>query len=176
MSYLFYIDDKNNTVLHRDCVNLCPELSVLTNEEVLFIVLAYDYHSPYRQFPEDDRIRKAMIHVYNDNNPKLMERDIIKSAIDAYKSLQYSPKIELAEKYQKKIDSLLLKLEADDNPTANKNILVVINAIRKDIIALESEIADEVQKDGVIKGQKELSWLEKLQRNQKYYKSVITKK
>lgn len=176
MSYLFYIDEKNNAILHRDCVNLCPALSVLTDEEVLFIILAYDYHSIYRQFPEEDRIRKAMIHVYNDNNPKLMQRDVIKAAIEAYKSLQYNPKAELATKYQNKIDSLLEKLQNDDNPTSNKNILTVISAIRKDIMALESEIADEVQKEGVIKGQKELSWLEKLMRNQKYFKSVIAKK
>lgn len=176
MSYLFYIDEKNNAILHRDCVNLSPALSVLTDEEVLFIILAYDYHSIYRQFPEEDRIRKAMIHVYNDNNPKLMQRDVIKAAIDEYKSLQYNPKAELATKYQNKIDSLLEKLQADDNPTSNKNILTVISAIRKDIMALESEIADEVQKEGVIKGQKELSWLEKLMRNQKYWKSVIAKK
>jgi hypothetical protein len=176
MSYLFYIDEKNNAILHRDCVNLCPELSVLTEEEVLFIILVYDYHSIYRQFPEEDRIRKAMIHVYNDNNPKLMQRDVIKSAISAYKSLQYSPKIELAAKYQDKIDSLLLKLEGEDNPTTLKNIQLVIKSLRTDIIALENEIADEVQKEGVVKGQKELSWLEKMQRNQKYMKSVVAKK
>lgn len=176
MSYLFYIDEKNNAILHRDCVNLCPELSVLTEQEVLFIILAYDNHSIYRQFPEDDRIRKAMIHVYNDNNPKLMQRDVIKNAIEAYKSLQFNPKIDLASKYQKKIDSLLSKLETDDNPTSNKNTLVVINDLRKSILALETEIAEEVEQDGVIKGGKSLSWLEKIQRNQKYYKSVIAKK
>jgi hypothetical protein len=117
-----------------------------------------------------------MIHVYNDNNPKLMQRDVIKNAIEAYKSLQYNPKIELAAKYQKKIDSLLEKLESDDNPTSNKNTLVVINDLRKSILSLEAEIAEEVEQEGVIKGGKSLSWLEKIQRNQKYYKSVIAKK
>ena len=111
MSYLFYADVKNNKVLHPDVVKLSPELALLSSEEVLFIILAYDYNSIYRQFPEKQRVSKAIWHVYNDSVPNLLNEEKrpqrIKSAIEAYKSLQYNRNIELVEMYNKKIDDLL---------------------------------------------------------------------
>lgn len=69
MSYLFYSDIKNNIVLHPDCVKLSPELGLLNDKEILFIILAFDYNSIYRQFPERQRVSKAIWHVFGDNNP-----------------------------------------------------------------------------------------------------------
>ena len=72
MSYLFYSDIKNNIVLHPDCVKLSPELGLLSDKEILFIILAFDYNSIYRQFPERQRVSKAIWHVFGDNKPELL--------------------------------------------------------------------------------------------------------
>jgi len=176
MSYLFYIDEQKSIVLRPDCAKLCPELSVLNDKELLMIILIYDYHSMYRQFPEEDRKRKAMVHVYGESVHELFEKQIIKNAIDAYKSLQYDPKIELAVSYQKKIDKMLEIMATDDTPTGSKKTLETIDLFRKAIRELENEVNDNVAAKGQIKGGQELSFIEDLMKNQKYYKSVIAKK
>lgn len=180
MSYLFYSDIKNNIVLHPDCVKLSPELSLLTDKEVLFIILAFDYNSIYRQFPERQRVSKAIFHVWQDNKPELLLEEKrpkrISAAIEAYKSLQYNRNIELVEMYNKKIDDLLRILDTDTSTTGIKNAMDSIDKFRKAIQAIEREVVEEKIMDGELKGKTELSFLEKMKSNQKMYKSVTAKR
>ena len=180
MSYLFYIDQKNNKVLHPDVVKLSPELSLLSSEEVLFIILAYDYNSIYRQFPEKQRVSKAIFHVWNDNMPNILDDNKrphrIKSAIEAYKGLQYNRNIELIEMYNRKIDELLRLLEAEQSTTGIKNNMDSIDKFRKAIRSIELEVVEEKLMDGELKGNIKLSFLEKLQGNDKMYKAVTAKR
>lgn len=180
MSYLFFIDQKNNKVLHPDVVKLSPELGLLTDKEVLFIILAFDYNSIYRQFPERQRVSKAIWHVYNDNKPELLLEEKrpkrISAAIEAYKSLQYNRNIELVEMYNKKIDDLLRILDSDTSTTGIKNAMDSIDKFRKAIQAIEREVIEEKIMDGELKGKTELSFLEKMKANQKMYKSVTAKR
>lgn len=176
MSLLFYIDERNNVVLRPDCARLCPELIAIDDKELLMIILIYDYHSPYRQHPEEDRKRKAMVQVYGELMYELFDKQIIKNAIDSYKSLQYDPKIELAANYQRKIDKMLEIMEEDHSPTSNKKTLETIDLFRKAIRELENETNESVVNKGQIKGNQELSLLEDIMKSRKYYQSVITKK
>lgn len=176
MSMLFYVDTNSNLVLHPEVVKLCPTLSVLNNDEMLFVVLFTDYHSPYKQYPEHERKRRAMQHAFSDNEYDLIESDRIQIAIKDYTSLQYSPKIEAARQFQLKIDDLLEVLKTDTSPTNIKKTIESIDLLRKTIQAYEKEYDDEIQKKGVLKGKMTLSWLEEIQANQKHYKSVTMKK
>jgi hypothetical protein len=176
MSYLFFIDSDNNAVLHPDVVKLSPELGVLSEEEILFIILVYDYHSIYRQWNEEDRIRKAMVHVWNDNNPKIMQSSKIQRAIEAYKALQYNPKVEQVKRYQMKIDQMIDTIEAETSVTAIKNARDIVSGLRKDILELENEISEQARKAGKVKGDRELSWLETIMENKAYYEKIIAKK
>lgn len=176
MSYLFFIDEKSNLILRPECYKLSPILRQLDEKEMLFVCLGWDYHSIYRQFPEEDRIRRAMFHVFDESRPDLLKDPRITAAIEAYRSLQYSPDIEQVNRFQKKIDSLLEKLDQDDSPAQNKNTLSVISDLRKSIRDIENEVIASVKDEGQIKGNKNLSFLEKLQRNTKVYESVIAKK
>lgn len=180
MSYLFYADTKNNIVLHPDVVKLSPELGMLDSKEVMFIILAFDYNSLYRQFPERQRVSKAIWHVYQDSVPELLDPDKrpkkIRLGIEAYKSLQYNRNIELVEMYNRKIDALLAKIEDEDNDSALKRIRESIDGFRKDVRKLEEEIVEEKMMDGELKGNIKLSWLEKMQQNQKMYKAITAKR
>jgi hypothetical protein len=176
MSLLFYCDEKAGIILRPDCYKLSPVLSKLDEKEMLFVILSQDYHSIYRQFPEQDRIRRAMFHVFDDNKPELLKDQRILDAIEAYRSLQYNPDIEQVNRFQKKIDSLLQKLDEDDSPSQNKSTLSVISDLRKSIRDIQNEVVEAIKDEGQIKGNKNLSFLEKLQRNQKVYDSVIAKK
>ena len=176
MSLLFYIDEQNAVVLRPDCARLCPELTGVSDKELLMIILVYDNYSPFRQWPEAERKRKAMVMVYGENMDELFEKQIVKNAITAYKSLQYDPKIELQITYQKKIDKMLELMEMDESPTSNKKTLETIDLFRKAIKELEDEVIKSTLEKGQIKGGHELSFLEDIMKSQKYFKSVIEKK
>jgi len=180
MSYLFYIDQKNNVLLHSDCVKLSPELGLLTDKEVLFVILCYDYNSIYRQFPERQRVSKSIWHVWQDNMPNILDEDKrpqkLKKAIEAYKSLQYNRNIELVEMYNKKIDSLLQILEEDSTTNGIKNAMDSIDRFRKAIRSIEEEIVEEKLMDGELKGNVKISWLEKMESNQKMFYAVTAKR
>lgn len=176
MSLLFYVDTKNNTVIHPEVVKLCPSFQALNEKEVLYVVLYADYNSIYKQFPEHDRKRKAMWHAFNDNETELVDSERIKYAIQDYISLQYSPKIETINSYQKKIDSLLAQLEAEDSPVGIEKIDKAIGTLRKRIDDMQNEVNADTIKKSVLKGGKTKSFLEEIMSNQKHYFSVIGKK
>lgn len=172
MSYLFYIDEKNSLLLRPECYKLCPELSALEEKDILFISLAYDYHSVYRQFPEHERVRKAMFHAYDKYDTEFLNRTSIKIGIEAYKSLQYDRKIEFADRLQKKIDSILDLIDEDDNDAATSKRLKTLDDLRRTIKGLENEITESIINKGQVKGDQDLSWIEELQSNRKYYLSL----
>ncbi len=183
MSYLFHIDAKNNTVLRPECVKLCPELSALDQDELLFIIKAFDHFSPLRRYPEQDRIRRSMLDVWHDNKPKMLSaieggdpHHRINVAIRAYKSLQYDPKIELMQTYQETVDQIRTTISPDLSDKEMKSKLENIVQLRGHIKALEAEVTEAVLDEGQLKGDQELSYLERIQRNKTLYEYVTTKK
>ena len=176
MSYLFYADTKNRAILHPEVVKLIPLLGVLTEQELLYVILYADYNSPYKQHPDHDRKRKAMWHAFDENEVELIESPRIKMAVEDYISLQYNPKIEVIKNYQQKIDKLLLQLQEDDAPSSIKKIDDAIDSLRKRIDIMQNEVDSQTQNEGVIKGKMTLSFLEKAMANVKYYKSITAKK
>lgn len=172
MSYVFYIDLKNKKVIHPDAMKLCPELSVLSEEESLYLILAYDYFSPFNQHPEIERQRKAQVMVWGELRPELVAKKKIQLAAECYLSLQYNSKIELIRTYEKKIKSLELKIDAEESPAMLKNIMAAISELRKSIAELQKEVTDEVITIGELKGGKKLSWLEMMQRSREMYRSI----
>lgn len=176
MSYLIHINEKTNEVLHPEVLQLCDSFVLLNNNEMMYVVLFTDYNSIYAQHPEHERKRKAMWHAFNENEKDLIESPRITNAIKDYMSLQYNPKIDLIVKFQKKIDKMLELLEVDDTPTGIKKITEAVKDLRENIASLQNQVADQFKKDGVIKGDRQLSFLEKIMQNRKLYLSVTEKK
>jgi len=176
MSYLISINEKANTILHPDAVKLFPGFNVLSQEEILFIVLAYDYCSPYSGFVEADRIRRSSMHVWTDDTGSLiLPKQKIKNAVEAYKGLQYNPKIELAKAYQRKIEELTGDIEGVGGADIKKT-LDSINLLRKSIRELEQEVLAVYEEEGKMVGGGERSFLENMHKNRDLYKKVIQKR
>lgn len=173
---LFYVDSKNNCVLHPEVIKLCPSFRALDEKETLYVVLFADYTSPYKQFPEHDRKRKAMWHAFDDNETELIESARILAAVDDYMSLQWSPKIELAKTYQRKIDDLSRQLLEETAPTSISKIDDSIDKLTKRLNAMNKEVLDDYLIEGVLKGGRTKSFLEKILDNKKRYESVVGKK
>ena len=180
MSYLFYFDPLNKLVLRPECLKQCPELTVLNNKELTFVILATDYHSKYHQFPDADRIRNAMWEAFDENVPDLMKKPKIIAAIEAYNSLQYNDKIEQIRRYRVKLNRLTARFldDADDDAsqTTQNNTMKTIDSLRIAIRELDAEVETQMISEGVIKGDQTLSYLEILLNNQKRYKDVTAKK
>jgi DNA-binding TFAR19-related protein (PDSD5 family) len=176
MSYLFLIDERKKTVLHPFAIKLCPELAVLTEKEILFLIFAFDYDSPFKQFPERQRLSKAIIHVYGDNVPDLLDEDRrpkkIKLAIEAYKSLQYDSNQELIATYQKKIEMAQSQILEEDAPSRLKNLRDIISGFRNDIRELQTEVVAKSVLQAELKGDRELSLLEDMMASTKRYNAV----
>lgn len=183
MSYLFYIDERAKAVLRPDCVKLCPELSGLDEEEVLFVILAFDHHSPLRRYPEADRVRRAMLQVWSDNKPRLLEAiekadptHYINAAINAYKSLQYDEKIELIKTYQETVEQIKTSISSELGDKEMKEKLDNIEKLRKHIKSLENEITEQIIEEGQLKGDQDLSFIENIQRKKEHYDYVTKRK
>lgn len=176
MSYLIEIDHRNSQVLRPEVMQMCLSFQALNEKEMLAVVLYTDYHSIYKQFPDHERKRKAMFHVFDDNVHKFWESKKIRDAVDDYTRLQYNPKIEVARKYQQKIDKFLQLLENDDSPTSVKKTTDAIASLRQSIAALDKEIEEETLNEGVVKGKMTLSWLEKIQASGKQYDNILKNK
>ena len=176
MSYLISINEKTGEVLHPEVLKLCDSFTLLTEKEMMYVVLFADYSSIYKQFPEHERRRRAMWHAFNENEHEIIDSQRVKNAIDDYISLQYNPKIELANNYRKKIDVLVKLLEADDTSTGIKRHLESIALLEAQILVLQNQVTDQLKADGVIKGDRQLSFLEKIISNKKAYKDIKSNK
>lgn len=173
---LFQLNKDNKILIHPEAVALCTELSVLNQQELLYVILRTDYSSIFAQFTEDDRKRRSSFHAYGDyvdveKSPK------VRAAIEAYNSLQYSPKIEQCRVYEKKIVLLLEELEGlSDSKKINDN-MVATSRLRAGIRELEQEVIDKYQEEqGNLVGGGERTFIEKIMKNKAYYESVIKKK
>ncbi len=176
MSMLFYVDEFNNVVLHPEIIKLCPSLAALSEKEVCYIVKAYDYEGPYKQFPDNDRRRQAMFNVFGENEHDLVNSQRILDAATDYVSLQYSSKLETCKIYQQKIDKYQQQLLVDENPNSTKKICDAIDDLTKRIATLRGDYDKEIQKRGVIKGKMNLSRLETVMGNRNHWLSIIEKK
>lgn len=94
------IGKDGNVFLKDNSIALMPNMWNLYKDkkggsnQVRWIVCVYDYKSPYRKLPEDERKNRVSYMVFEKNkNPR--ENDIlVKAAIEEYIKLQYDPLID----------------------------------------------------------------------------------
>ena len=160
---LFRVDRKGKVILEKDAIELCPELKGVSEDELLFVALAYDYEGPYHQFPLEDRVRKAKRDVFNNVETKVDEQPNVKLAIDAYVSLQYDAKRETISRYKQKIEMLSRQLLAEDNARKIGDYDDAIDRLLKRCKILQQEI-DSDGHIAQIKGGGKISFIETWQK------------
>jgi len=176
---LFSINKKALLVLHPDCIKLCPEFAYLDQKEMLVVILAYDYKSPYRQFTEDQRKPKAQTQVYGPGGDNIFDKPKIKKAAELYRSLQFDPRREQIITYQKRLGNLNILLDTieDDDLKRLKDVIAASKDLRKAIAEIELELTQE-EESGLTETEDKvkLSWLEKMITNRERYLAVTKKK
>ena len=175
MSYLIEINVKGNIILRPECIKLWPELAFLTPHEMLTVIKAYDYFSLYRQFPQDERERRARIDVFKSERADFFKEPKIVKAVKMYRSLQYDSRREQIILYNRKLNQVVHSLEAidDEDHKATKELLLTAKEIRKAVAELEDELNREEEMNAAETDDKlKLSFLEKLTSNKERFLEV----
>ncbi len=175
MLQLYSLNSNGTVLFHPDVMNIVPEFSVLSNEDKLFLVLAYDYNGPFNQFPQNDAITKAAQRAYGSYENKVIQRTIMKNAIEMYNSLQYNPKRETIKVYRAKLRMLDNEISGDVSSLELKKLLESQKLLRIALKEMEEEAQNEIEIKNTIKGGGSLSFLEEIMKNKAEYDRIKTK-
>jgi hypothetical protein len=163
---LFYTSKDGKALLQEDVYKLCPEFRVLKDEEVQYIVLVYDYCSPFNQLEEVDR-KKQALKLSGLDKPESDPK--IKAAIKMYIAMQYDTKRERIKTYREKIKTLDVQLRDPDLPPSRiSQIITSQDTLEAKINDLESEIEFSMF-SGELKGGRTKSYLEWMKENKKLH-------
>lgn len=161
---LFHTNKDGTALLHDDVYKLCPEFKVLKEDIVQYIVLVYDYYSPFNQMDTSDRKKRAskLLDLKN-----IEDKQEIRAAIDLYVSLQFDPRRERIRTYREKIKILDVQMKNTDiSPSKINQIIQGQDILDKKIAELESEIEYSML-SGELRGGRKKSLLEFMKENRK---------
>lgn len=169
---VFKINEEGSVLLNEEAAQLVPELKGISEKELRYIVLAYDYDDgPFRKLNSDQRKSRACMTVFRHTDTKKAEEGLEKK-IEAYRSLIYDPKKERREVLKKKLIFLQNELEIADTVQRITQINNTCKAIEETISELDREI--EISDEHIqIRGTGTLSTIEKYQRRRDAYNETL---
>ena len=167
---VFKVNSNFDVIINADAIRLIPELSSLSKDELMYVVLIADYvDGPYRKKPFEERVLMARKRVYGKNDVKLNDKKIA-MAVDAYKSLVFDIRRETIDIYNSKIRTLQKEtLQQNTTFSRMKEIDSTISFMMDRISNINHELDIEDGEEIELKGKKKMSYLEIWQRNQKIY-------
>lgn len=173
MPGIFIVNSSHTVIISNEAVRLCPELAKLTQEQVIYIIMAYDYiDSPWRRYPLEDRKRLAKRKVWGDK--KFVPEDFknVLAGINEYKGLIYDVDREQREILLAKLNSLNNQFISETD-TGNLALLMKSQDLiqkRLDEVDIRLDIKEENIK---LKAGKKLSLIEQFMRNRGQYEEKM---
>ena len=159
---LFRLDNSNTIIIHPEAIKLAPELFSLTQDEMRYVTLAYDYlKSPYRLKPPEERQSSARKLVFK--NDTWTENKKVKDAALIYKELIYDPRRETIDSINSRVSKI--NMDIDNDQLSIKEIkerldLQELLVKRKEDLEKQIDTEEEAMS---FKGDIKLSFLEKWQ-------------
>lgn len=168
---VFRVDKNFSIILNPEAVKLVPELSALSQEELLFIILVEDYEdSPFRKKPMEERWSLALKKVFKGEDVNL-ETDKIRLARAAYKSLVFDVRRETRDIYLKRIDVYRKELmSANIEFRKMKEIDQAIQYLEDRIGAIDKSLEADDIANIKLKGDRQLAYIEIWQHRQKEFR------
>jgi len=168
---IFKVDRNFTIILNPEAVKLCPELSVLTQDELLFVILVEDYEdSPFRNKPAEERWSMAIKKVFGNKEINL-ETQKIKTARKVYKSLVFDIRRETLDVYRKKIALYHKELLAENIEFKRmKELDTTIQYLEDRINSMEVSLKADESVNLRLKGDRQLSYIEIWQQRQKEFR------
>jgi len=169
MPGVFLVNNNYTIVLSKEAVKLSPQLSKLNNDQLLYIILAYDYtDGPYRLHPIEDRKRLAKRRIWKDKDFVPEDYKNMKEAIHEYKGLIYDYEREYRDVLVTKLQQLNNKFALEEDPRTMQYLMKSIELVESKLNEVETKI-DIKEQDLKLKGNKTISLIEKFQRNKDKY-------
>lgn len=174
---VFKVNNNYTVVVNIEAAKLVPELSSLSQDEFLYIILAVDnVDGPYRKLPPEERKILAHKKVFGEQVVDL-ETKRLQKASEAYKSLIFDIRRETVDTYKTKCLRYQKELLVmDQSFTKVKEQEAAISFLTQRITDIEYSLDMEEKEDFELRGKKALSQVEIWQRNQrkqKEYKESI---
>jgi len=97
---LIDIDTDGNVFLKDNSIALMPKMWELYKHKqfgskmIKYIVGMYDYKSPFRRLPEDERMSRVAYSIYGKDRATRVSEKIVLEAIEEYLKLQYDPLVD----------------------------------------------------------------------------------
>lgn len=168
---IFKVDKNYTIILNPEAVKLCPELSCLTQAELLFVILVEDYcDSPFRKKPFEERWSLAFKKVFGSKDVNL-EDPRIRVAREAYKSLVFDIRRETKDIYLTKIRRYQTELLSQNIEFRHmKELDQMIQYLEERVQAIDTSLDTDDMTNIHIKGDKQLSYVEIWQRRQQEFR------
>ena len=168
---VFKVNNNYTAVVNIEAAKLVPELSALSEEELLYIILAVDnVDGPYRKLPPDERKLLAYRKVFKErvvdlNTPRFEQ------AAEGYRGLIFDIRRETADVFKTKILRYQKELLAMDQDFRKvKELEGSISFLVQRVTEIEYALDVEEKEEFELKGKKVLSQVEIWQRNQRKHK------
>jgi len=97
---LINIDTDGNVFLLDNSIALMPKMwevykdKYLGSNMVKYIVGMYDYKSPFRRLPEEERMSRVAYSIYSKDKATRVSDKLVGEAVEEYLKLQYDPLID----------------------------------------------------------------------------------
>lgn len=163
---LYRINKKGDTLLHPDAVKLTIYLKKISKEHLLFIIRAYDYHSPLHQYAKSERILRAKRLTFKTEHYDPSEKDPnFNEAVEEYLSLQYDSNRETIDVLKSKVVDLQNEIKSERDLKRLGTLYDVVANTNKFIKNLQYQV-DTTEDAEEIMGKGEISLIERWQLNQ----------
>lgn len=174
---LFRLDKKFTVVLDEDAMNLEPCLRLLNSKQKLFLVLGWDYFSPYARLSKSERIGRALRQTYgkDDVSPETDKKFV--NAIEAYMGLQYDYRRDFRDSNLDRAKELQNEMILEKDMIRVPKLQAAINVFLENARKYQAEIdLIDAEEEENLKGGASRSHIEKWQENQREYKKNKQKK
>lgn len=171
---IFRISQDDSIVMDKDAVKLIPEITAISQEELKYIILVYDwFDSPLRRMPFEMRKIMAKRRVWKNTTIEPEKTSKVSKAIEAYKSICYDPIRNTADSLTTKIEILNQQLiDPSIDYKRAKDLVDQIDFFTERLYKLEQDIKIDDMANGEIKGKLKLSNLERWQKRQQEYAKI----
>jgi hypothetical protein len=168
---IFKVDKSFKVLLNPEAVKLIPEFAVLTQEELLFVILVEDYcDSPFRKKPYEERWSLAVKRVFGEN-PVNLETNKVKVARDLYRSLVFDIRRETLDVYKRKAEMYHKQMLSSDIEFKKvKELDQAVQYLEERIQSIEASLAADDITNVKLKGDRQLSYVEIWQKRQQEYR------
>lgn len=158
---------QNGRVVVNDlAVSLCVYLKKLKSDELLFVVLKYDYlYSPYRLKTIEERHKMAVVRCWPDRPDYVPEDDErIKKGVVEFQSLTFNHNYYIRDKLMTKLIRMEEELSAETNAAKIRGLMETMDLVSKKIDDLNDKIMQQ-ESELELRGGGELTWIEQWQMN-----------